>query len=528
MLQASFIQSNNILEASNRKNNTFENNDYTIDGSKDKVSNELFLTKLKQVVAGKNKNSNNKSISKELPGNKITDESINLNLKKEEIEKLKKFLTQSGFDLSTTEIEELLASIGDMYQQLVNLEVNEVSFESTTNYNKFEAIKTKLSNLIKNFGDIKETNSLASQHKQTKSQISDLMSKLVDLKEILNNLDKEKLDQILKTNSKLSNNFKETSQKLSKLLQKHGITKEQIKFTKQKKHDGKILFKNKENIAKEQNAKGNSSSSSNKKLKAQVSNKTSTTNTNKTSTNIQFNDPQQASTSQNIKSNQQFKNQTVDFNQNLVPKDSSEFKLGKEGLNLKMKIDSELESSNDNRVNIEEQIGIKSSKLNRMSMSTNNDMVNRVDQTKIINQINEQLEQLKSLGKNELTLKLEPEFLGKLNLKMAMEDGIMTTKLMAENYQVKKIIEAQLPRLRNELSAKNIELGEVVVDVGTEDDFSNSQNSNYFNERNFSKGNNGNQQKVDSELIDEVEIKELNSSSLINSHIGSDSIDYVI
>lgn len=70
---------------------------------------------------------------------------------------------------------------------------------------------------------------------------------------------------------------------------------------------------------------------------------------------------------------------------------------------------------------------------------------------------------LNRTGNSEMTIALEPEFLGKLALKIKVEDGMVKLTIGAENGYVKQLLEASLPQLKEQLQQQGLILGQVQV-----------------------------------------------------------------
>lgn len=67
---------------------------------------------------------------------------------------------------------------------------------------------------------------------------------------------------------------------------------------------------------------------------------------------------------------------------------------------------------------------------------------------------------------SEMSIKLDPENLGKVNLKIVTDNGIVTAKFEAENQKVKEIIESNLSLLKESLENKGIQINGLEVNVG--------------------------------------------------------------
>jgi flagellar hook-length control protein FliK len=68
-------------------------------------------------------------------------------------------------------------------------------------------------------------------------------------------------------------------------------------------------------------------------------------------------------------------------------------------------------------------------------------------------------------GKSEMELELKPESLGKLTLKIVTEKGSVVAKVIAENHQVKQLLELSMNELKESLESQGIKLEGFQVDV---------------------------------------------------------------
>ena len=70
--------------------------------------------------------------------------------------------------------------------------------------------------------------------------------------------------------------------------------------------------------------------------------------------------------------------------------------------------------------------------------------------------------------KSEMIMHLTPESLGKLTMKVVTEKGLMVAQFTAESQQVKQIIEANLPQLKDALESQGLNVQGFSVSVGQE------------------------------------------------------------
>lgn len=124
----------------------------------------------------------------------------------------------------------------------------------------------------------------------------------------------------------------------------------------------------------------------------------------------------------------------------------------------------------------------------RMETKANN--VVHTNRDEILKQIVDKASVVLSKDKAEMIVDLKPDHLGKLSLKIVTERGIMTAQIMAENQQVKQIIESNFNVLRDALEKQGITVQQFSVSVGQD-----SWNKSFGQEtqRNFTKSYNKSQ-----------------------------------
>jgi flagellar hook-length control protein FliK len=71
-----------------------------------------------------------------------------------------------------------------------------------------------------------------------------------------------------------------------------------------------------------------------------------------------------------------------------------------------------------------------------------------------------------SEGKSKIVLQLNPENLGKIALSLTHEKGSISGQFIAESEAVKKVIEANLSQLKNQLQSQGIQVNELKIIVG--------------------------------------------------------------
>ena len=90
----------------------------------------------------------------------------------------------------------------------------------------------------------------------------------------------------------------------------------------------------------------------------------------------------------------------------------------------------------------------------------------KFNKSDIINQVIKKADLFVQGSHQEMVMKLEPESLGKLNLKIVVENGLITAKFVAESQQVKEVLESSFNQLKNALQEKGIAVQGFSVSVG--------------------------------------------------------------
>ena len=100
----------------------------------------------------------------------------------------------------------------------------------------------------------------------------------------------------------------------------------------------------------------------------------------------------------------------------------------------------------------------------------------------IIDQVVKNAELLLRANVSELKVELKPEFLGRLTIKVALEDGAVIARLIAENLQVKHMLESNLASLKQSLESQGIkvERAEVSVQLNNGGMFDGSEDSRQY------------------------------------------------
>lgn len=163
-----------------------------------------------------------------------------------------------------------------------------------------------------------------------------------------------------------------------------------------------------------------------------------------------------------------------------------------EGIKLEEKVEGikELQVAQKNVLN--EKLGEKGEilPLTQNLKNTNFERVeitnlNKLPQNTDFNNVMQQVENGIKINYNnqlkEMKIKLQPEELGEVEVKMTIENNIMKAEFVVESQKVKEILEAKFDTLRNALETKGFSGAEINVSVSTGDN-KKSQNPFVFDE----------------------------------------------
>lgn len=88
-----------------------------------------------------------------------------------------------------------------------------------------------------------------------------------------------------------------------------------------------------------------------------------------------------------------------------------------------------------------------------------------VNHREVLEQIVQKAELLLRNNASEMKIDLKPEFLGKMTISIAVEEGVLTARFMAENQQVRQMLEANMNSLRQTLEAQGVRVEKTEVNV---------------------------------------------------------------
>ena len=133
-----------------------------------------------------------------------------------------------------------------------------------------------------------------------------------------------------------------------------------------------------------------------------------------------------------------------------------------------------------------------------------NDGLQEVDKKEVTQQIVDKVKLIVNDNKQEIRIKLKPEILGELMLKMEVVKGDVLAKIMVDNHRTKELIEANLFQLKEDMKENSLEIKTFEVFVGSNEDFDREDTEQF----NFKKRQN--KIKIKDDELKEIKIYDQN------------------
>ncbi len=134
-------------------------------------------------------------------------------------------------------------------------------------------------------------------------------------------------------------------------------------------------------------------------------------------------------------------------------------KVAAEPVKVQNQVKTDFVAPQDSKQDIQVVVKQQDANLQKQNLVT----INKSD---LINQVVKKADILIGDTHQEMMMKLEPESLGKLNLKIVVEKGLVTAKFIAESQQVKEVLESSFNQLKDALQEKGIAVQGFSVSVG--------------------------------------------------------------
>lgn len=87
------------------------------------------------------------------------------------------------------------------------------------------------------------------------------------------------------------------------------------------------------------------------------------------------------------------------------------------------------------------------------------------DAKDLVDQLVKKMEVLQRQNLSEMKIQLKPEILGKMTIKIMVEEGVVTARFITDNHQVKQILEANMANLKQNLEASGLRVEKTEVNV---------------------------------------------------------------
>ena len=146
----------------------------------------------------------------------------------------------------------------------------------------------------------------------------------------------------------------------------------------------------------------------------------------------------------------------------------------------------------------------------------------------ISNQIQNQVDVSSNTKGKDISIELRPEALGRLHLKVTVKDGVVSAKILAENGQVKELLEGNLAKLKQSLGQKNLQVENFDVSTGHNGEElaqSFSENRQFgFSQNNRKQGGSGFSLDVEELADEEFIVEEVKEEAGV---IENDDVDYI-
>ncbi len=122
------------------------------------------------------------------------------------------------------------------------------------------------------------------------------------------------------------------------------------------------------------------------------------------------------------------------------------------------------------------------SKINNSVNTEKTDIENNLPTQKVIDSLVEKISQSYSEGKTELEVKLVPENLGKLTVKIVSDEGKLSANIEVKNLEVKQAIDAGLVKLKDNLGQNGIHVEQINVSL-SDDYYSQGHQERFFDRK---------------------------------------------
>mgnify|MGYP006272664141 CR=1 FL=1 len=427
-------------------------------------------------------NRNNAKINEEARVSEEQSKASGTKISQDELKKVRDLLAKELDELSDKDLEALLANLTKILEKISQ----QLEGSMTTNQEQLQ----KLAEAIFSKGE-KLQKLMANLNTKTSNKFKELLKQLNSTQEEF--LAKQ-AQQNAKGEAKLKSRFQDTVKKLKRLLQETNakvINSSKNSKSSQNLANQKILSQFNLAQSNETNKGRNKAVSSNfdlKKLGQKISDKLS---------------KQQGFRVGNLSADKQ-----VTDLKTITQKNKANFNL------------NNLSNLNLGQFNTESRVFSQSTTTKSMAAKTMN-------LQNILDQMNNKMNFNALRQGNKVTMQLEPEFLGKIQMEVGVDNGSVTAKILADSNGVKELLNANLIKLKSALEEKGIEIDQFDVSVGYQEEDSAQENSSqqeflFKQQQEKNKLNKFSLENDRQDLTEEVETRSEEDNS-----ISADAVNYM-
>lgn len=150
-----------------------------------------------------------------------------------------------------------------------------------------------------------------------------------------------------------------------------------------------------------------------------------------------------------------------------------------------------------------------------------NESLRNVDAPHVMEQIIQKVKVDFSAEFTEMKINLKPENLGDVALKIAIQNGVITALMTAENQKVKEIIESNFNLLKDALNEQGIEVSQLEVNVGNQNESDNNPaNNNYSQEKSDRRINDLVEKAFAQEVEEETDVTYVAESEVLDAKVN--------
>lgn len=189
------------------------------------------------------------------------------------------------------------------------------------------------------------------------------------------------------------------------------------------------------------------------------------------------------------------------------------------------KVETVVEDSNDKQSPVQTFAERMEATATKASATTSNTQ-QTVSPQEIFNQINSQIKLAMNGDETKMQFQLNPEFLGKVTVQVAVKAGVVTAQFAAENQTVKEAIEGQIVQLKESLNNQGLKVEAVEVTIESHE-FERNLEENEHNRENLEEKKQSGRKQLNYREIEDLEELPEDEALIAEMMVGSgNSINY--